>query len=198
MHDLRNRWCSCAFLPKPSCYDLQGPCKKKLKKEPKDTEVEFKPYQGEEEGTFYVEHLDYYREEFLKAGKCPRITVSEPHCLKSLTVGKLTLKKEPNHGPEIREWMKTLNVPWGGEALPAASLKVLLHLLKPRRKQLKEAQRIEILKTQNYTCAECLAKLEQTEFHHCIPLQNSVAKQEMVAVCPDCHQSFTFNQGPPI
>ena len=89
--------------------------------------------------------------------------------------------------------MKTLNVPWGGEALPAASLKVLLHLLKPRRKQLKEAQKIEILKKQNYTCAECLAKLEQTEFHHVVPLQNSVAKQEMVAVCPDCHQHFTFN-----
>ena len=122
--------------------------------------------------------------------------MSEPHALKSITVGNLTLKKEPKYCNEIREWLKILNIPWAGEGLPAASLKALYHLLKPRRKQLSDTQKSELLHSQNNKCASCLAVLENPEFHHRIPLQNSVARQEFVAVCNECHSNFTINQGP--
>ena len=84
------------------------------------------------EHTYWTDNLDLLREDFMVRGLCPKITVSEPHVLKSLTVGKLTLKREPNYGDEIRAWLKTVGLPWSGEALPAASFKALLHLLKPK------------------------------------------------------------------
>jgi hypothetical protein len=184
------------FYKNPRVMIFREPLKKKLRKDSRECEVGYKPWQGEDEGTYWIDNLDLLRQDFMLRGICPKITVSEPHVLKSLTVGKLTLKREPKYGDEIREWLKTLGLPWCGEALPAASFKALQHLLKPKRKHLTDNQKEEILRQQEHKCSECEGPLDSVEFHHKIPLQNSVASQEFCAVCPECHSHFTFNQGP--
>ena len=66
---------------------------------------------------------------------------SSPHVIKSLTLGKLIIKKEPENLLEIREWLKNLNLPWYGEGLPSTSRRVLLTLLKPKRKLLSDTEK---------------------------------------------------------
>ena len=126
------------------------------------------------------------------------MTASAPHCLRSLKVGKCIIKKDPEHSEQLRAWLERLNQPWLGDGLPAASLRVLLSLLQPKRKHLTDAQKEELLAKQNNKCAECEAPLRgsKVEYHHEVPLQDCVAEQRFLALCPECHQMFTMNQGP--
>ena len=34
------------------------------------------------------------------------------------------------------------------------------------------------------------------EYHHEVPLQDCVAEQRFLALCPECHENFTKNLGP--
>jgi len=113
------------LLKNPRVFLHTQPPKRKLRQGPRPNAVEFVPYEGLAEGTYQFENSDYLRREFLNQGLCPRITVSSPHCLKSFTIEKCKMPKEPEHGPEIRAWLSNLRSPWYGEALPAASLRGL-------------------------------------------------------------------------
>ena len=83
-----------------------------------------------------------------------------------------------------------------GDGLPAASLRALLSLLKPQRRKPSDREKQEIRDRQHNLCAECSCELTKVEYHHEIPLANAVARQTLVAVCPECHQVLTMSQGP--
>ena len=119
----------------------RAPAKRKLRTEKAPQPVQWVPYEGVQDGTFYYEDLDTLRLEFLNSGTCPQVTASAPHCLKSLKVGKCIVKKDPEHSEQLRAWLEKLNQPWLGDGLPAASLRVLLSLLQPKRKHLTDAQK---------------------------------------------------------
>ena len=185
------------FFKNPRVLLQKKPPKRKLRQDPKPIVAKFVPYEGLQDGTFYFENLDWLRQEFLNQGLCPRVTVSSPHCLKSLTIEKCKILKEPEHGPEIREWLENLGLPWYGDSLPACSLRVLLHLRKPQRKKLSDEEKQNILTEQEHKCMDCSCELKKPEFHHVIPLASSVAKQDFVALCSTCHQNYTFAQDGP-
>ena len=106
------------------------------------------------------------------------------------------IKKDPEHSEQLRAWLEKLNLPWLGDSLPAASLRVLLSLLRPKRQHLSDAQKEALKASQNNKCAECSCELTRVEYHHEVPLQNCVAEQRFIALCPECHQGFTMNLGP--
>jgi len=126
------------FLKNPRVLLQKKPPTRKLRQDPRPNAEEFMPYEGLADGTYWLENLDYWRQEFLNQGLCIRITVSSPHCLKSLTIEKCKILKEPEHGLEIREWLSNLGLPWYGGALPAASLRGLTSSLETAKE---EAQR---------------------------------------------------------
>ena len=186
------------FYKNPRVMITKDPPKRKLRTEAHPHEAVFKAYQGEEDGVFYFDDLDFLRREFLEGGRCPKVTVSAPHVLKSLTVGKCVIKKDPPNGNQVRDWLKKLNLPWCGDGLPSASLRVLLHLLRPKRKSLSDLAKEQLKQSQGGRCADCHAPLARDEeYHHKIPLMDSVSKQDFVALCKECHQVYTWSQDGP-
>jgi hypothetical protein len=191
----------CLFYRNPRVMLRRKPAKSQLRREPKEQPVEYVPYEGcladgglLQEGTFFYKDLDSLRLELLNSGECPQLSCSAPHCLKSLKVGKCIIKKDPDNSEELRAWLEKLNVPWCGDNLPSASLRALLSLLRPKRRHLTDAQKEALKAEQGNKCAECGCELVKTEYHHKTPLQHCGVKQEFVALCPECHQNFTFNQ----
>ena len=124
------------FYKNPRVMLNRAPAKRKLRTEKAPQPVQWVPYEGLQDGTFYYTDLDTLRLEFLNLGTCPQVTASAPHCLKSLKVGKCIIKKDPVHSEQLRAWLRNMGLEWLGDGLPSASLRVLLSLLQPKRKHL--------------------------------------------------------------
>ena len=159
-------------------------------------------------GHFWTDDLAAARRALLVAGRNPKITIRGLGALSSLRLrcvasldgdkGECVIRERPPEAEAIQAWTGALNVEWCGERLPAATLKVLLSLLKARRREPGEAEKAALLAKQRHRCAECGGKFDDdVEFDHIAPLRQTAAgaEQRFQALCASCHAEKTRREG---
>ena len=146
----------------------------------------WKPWAGQfnEPGTYYTQHIEDVRRQFLQHGLSPHVTLSSRTQIASLTlclrstarpeetssssdddtppVGSVVVRCWPDHATEIQGWVEAvaakakLPLKWSGQGLGDATANALTALLLQRHRVRPSAQlQQEIIARQQGRCAAC-------------------------------------------
>ena len=124
----------------------------------------WRPWQDGEQraGHYYTLDLDEARRKLLEQGISPRLSQSDRHEVRQLTMGKTVIHGIPQNLQSILQFINNLKthgveIEYRGEGLPAISQRALTALLKHsnHRKYLDEDEKAELIKAQDGKCAIC-------------------------------------------
>ena len=110
----------------------------------------------------------------------------------------VTIHSVPHNYKDILKFTKLADIPYRGEGLPNITLKTLLKLLRPERKNPSTTTRAEIILEQGGKCAKCgtECKLEMDHIHQIsIDPFNRNGKDNLQGLCAECHMEKTMSQG---
>ncbi len=153
-------------------------------------------------GHYYTSDLDGARRSLLEKGISPRLSQSDRHEVRQLTVGKMAIHSVPTNLSSILQFVANLKargieLKYRGEGLPAISNRALTLLLKRGnvRKYLTDEEKADLVSSQEGKCAICGELLTtRTEFDHQTPISLGPGEQIFRAVHLHCHASKTSSE----
>ena len=125
-----------------------------------------------EDHYYYDGDMTYLRDVYIRNGIVPRVSMKDFLTVQRITVpdftGRIvTVHSVPHNYNNILKFTKLAGIPYRGEGLPNVTLKTLLKLLRPERKDPSKTLRAEITTDQLGKCAKCgtACKLEMDHIH---------------------------------
>ena len=103
----------------------------------------------------------------------------------------------PKDAQHLEEFTRLLGLAWYGEGLPSLTLKTLIHLLRPKRKNISPEVRKELSTKQGGQCAKC-GREDTLEADHVHPISvdpfNRNDEDNLELLCAECHLAKTTSQ----
>ena len=139
---------------------------------------------------------------YLRAGIVPRLVMKNFIDIRMVTVpdygGRtVTIRSVPAEYASILEFTKLAGIAYRGEGLPSITLRVLLKLLRPVRKDPSKAVRAEVTDRQKGKCVKC-GTTAQLEMDHVQKISTDPwsrnGTDNLEGLCSECHMEKTVAQ----